>query len=203
VADIEWSHLLPIGILMFGASLLGLTRRRAGRSLARREYPKLAQNLGLLFQAPAREGEVGTIHGELDGVRVRIESDERSRIVCFPRLDLGIDVRNYEHHKRTPEGYEVFSLKKPADDRWAKNRYVSSAKDVVPLRNSVSELLRAVGTDRDQLKGFTVDREKIECVFDFGKPAYLPAPVVSRVLPAMLALARLAGREQEREPLAS
>lgn len=193
MADIQWSHLLPLGVLLFGVSALGLTRRKAGRSLARREYPKLADMFGLDFQAPTHSGDVGSIHGVIDGVRVRIESDERARLVCFPAADTGVDVRNYDHHKRTPEGYEVFSLKHHGDDRWAKNRYVRSEADVDRVRRLVVDLLRAVGSDRDQLKSFTVDGEKVECIFDFGKPAYLPAPVVSRVLPAMLDLARLGG----------
>jgi hypothetical protein len=47
-----------------------------------------------------------------------------------------------------------------------------------------------LGPDRDRVRDFTADGEKVECVFDFGVPAYLPASVVERLLPAMLAVAR-------------
>jgi hypothetical protein len=190
VADLDWTHLLPFGVLLFGITALGFTRRKAGRSLARREYPKLAKRLGLDFIAPAGSREVGTLTGTVDDVRVRVESDERARLVCYPPGDLGIDVRSYPHHKRTPEGYEIFSLGSRADDRWAPNRFVREGHDVQPVLVALKALIAAFGADRDRLRNFTADAEKVECVFDFGVPAYLPASVVGRVLPAMIALSR-------------
>jgi hypothetical protein len=189
---------LPLGFLMFGVTVLGFTRRKAGRSLARREYPKLAAKLGLTFEAPLRGDEVGCIKGEIEGIRVRIESDERCRIVCFPLGDVGLDVRNYEHHKRTPEGYESLSLQSLAEDRWAKNRFAREDLDIDARVVALRRVLDSTNPERDRLKGFTVDAEKIECVFEFGKPSYLPAPVAARVLPAMLELARLATPQRER-----
>jgi hypothetical protein len=190
VADFDWSSLLPFGFLMFGGALLGFTRRKAGRSLARREYPKLATRFGLAHEA--RPGEVGTLEGRLDGVRVRAESEGRARLVCFPPQRLSVDVRNYEHHKRTPSGFESFSFQNLADDRWAKNRFISEGVAPEPWIEATRRILSAIGADRDRLEAFTVDADKVECVFNFGSPPYLPARVVERVLPAMVELARLA-----------
>lgn len=192
-----------MGFLMFGATVLGFTRRKAGRSLARREYPKLAARLGLTFDAPARPGEVGVLRGEVEGVRVRVESDGRARAVCFTSGRLPIDVRNYPHHKRTPAGFEAFSFKNHVDDRWAQNRFIELDQDPSPYLNALRALLLAIGADRERLEGFTVDGEKVECVFNFGSPAYLPAAVVSRVLPAMVALARLSVVEPARASVGS
>jgi hypothetical protein len=189
VADLDWTHLLPFGVVMFGMTLLGFTRRKAGRSLARREYPRLAKRLGLEFSALG-PGVVGTLTGTVEGVRVRVESDDRARLVCYPPGDVGIDVRNYAHHKRTPVGYEVVSLGSRADDRWAQNRYARAGRDSGPTLEAVRALLAVLGPDRDRVRDFTADGEKVECVFDFGVPAYLPASVVERLLSAMLAVAR-------------
>lgn len=186
----DWTSLLPIGALLFGATALGFTRRKAGRALARREYPKLAARFGLALQPPERAGEVGTLVGDVDGVRVRVESDERARLVCYPPADHGLDVRSYPHHKRTPAGFEPISLGSRADDRWALNRFAREGHDVAAALAALGAVLVALGPDRDRLKTFTADAERVECVFDFGVPPYLPGSVVSRLLPAMVALAR-------------
>lgn len=191
MADLDWTQLLPFGVVLFGVTALGFTRRRAGRALARRDYPKLAGKLGL--ELHAADGQVGTLTGSMEGVRVRVESDERARLVCYPVSDIGLDVRNYAHHKRTPAGYETISLGNRVDDRWALNRFAREGVDSERSRAALRALVARLGSERERVKTFTVDAEKIECLFDFGVPAYLPAGVVERLLPAMVALARAAG----------
>jgi hypothetical protein len=139
----------------------------------------------------------------VDGVRVRVESDERARLVCYPPGDVGVDVRNYPHHKRTPEGYRTVSLGSRADDRWAPNRFARDGRDVEPVLVALKALIVAFGADRDRLRNFTADAEKLECGFDFGVPAYLPASVVARVLPAMVALARSGRAARASSPTAA
>jgi hypothetical protein len=203
VADFDWASLLPIGVLLFGATVLGFTRRRAGRSLARREYPKLAERLGLRYHAPSHRGEVGSLGGTLEGMRVRVESDERARLVVYPPGDVGLDVRNYAHHKRTPADYQPVSIGTRADDRWAQNRFAREGRDVEAALAQLRKLIVALGGDRDRLRTFSVDAEKVECVFDFGVPPYLPASVVTRVLPAMVGLSRCACSQQTSNPSAA
>lgn len=191
VPDFAWSDLLPFGFLMFAGTLFGLTRRKAGRALSRRDLPRLAARLGLAYQVSDSTKGGGRIVGEVQGVLVRIESDDRARIVCQLPRDLGVDVRSYAHYKRVPGGYERVSLGSRSDDEWMQVRLLheSGEESFERVRERLISLLDALRPHRSRLKEFTLDASRVECVFDFGTPPYLPASLVERILPPMLSLA--------------
>jgi hypothetical protein len=176
---------------MFAGTVFGFTRRKAGRALARRDFPRLAERLGLTYQPSDSPKGVGRIVGETQGVLVRIESDERARVVCQLPASLGIDVRSYDHFKRVPAGYDKISLGSRVDDEWMKVRLLheSGEDSFERVRERLASLLDKLRPNRDRLKEFTLDESRVECVFDFGSPPYLPAAIVERILPAMLSLA--------------
>lgn len=180
-----------MGFLLFGGTVMAFLLRKVGRSSARREYPKLASELGLTFEPPENPRYVGRLVGEMDGFRVRIESDERARIVCYFADDPGIDVRTYVHYRRLPEGYQAFSFGNRADDEWLKTRLESVDRWPEVDKKRLGALLSTLKPHRDRLKAFTLDRERVECVFDFGAPPYLPGSVVRQVLPQLIALLTL------------
>jgi hypothetical protein len=188
VPDLSWSQLVPYGFLIFAGTVLAATKRKAGRALARREYPKLARELDLQFEAPEQASAVGRISGDIQGVSVRVESDERARIVCYLEHDPGLDVRSYEHFKRCPAGYETFSLGSSSANQWLKNRYQRADTDPEPSRQALLGLLRELKPYESRISAFTLTADRLECVFNFGSPAHLPANVVRDVLPQILAL---------------
>lgn len=190
MADFEWSDFFKVGFLMFGGTMLAFVLRRAARSSARREFPRLAEELALAYEAPDNPRYVGRLVGNYEGIRVRVESDERARIVCYFDRDPGIDVRTYVHHKRTPPGYEPFSFGNREDDEWMKARLQRTDAEHQERLSAVRAALTALRRHRDRLRAFTLDAERIECVFDFGTPPYIPGAIVKELLPLLTALAR-------------
>ena len=189
--DWDWLKAVPIGIVFFASTILAATRRKAGRALAQREYPALAERLHLTREPPRYAGWAGKLAGHYEGRRVVVEPDEHSRLLMEFRMPLGVDLRSYERWKRDPPGLQGFSLGKELD-AWLDNRFCLEDK-VEAMRNNaeLAGLLQELRDATERLKEFTVDETKIECVVEFGSPPYIPARVVERCLPVLSRLAAL------------
>ncbi len=110
MADFSWLHAVPIGLLMFAGTTFGVVRRAMGKRASRSAFPGLGAKLGLNHTPPETPGAAGTLKGEYLGYRVRIESEIRARAVVSFSQSIAIELRNYEHWKRTPDGYDVVSF---------------------------------------------------------------------------------------------
>lgn len=202
--DLGWTAALPIGILFFVGTLIGATRKRAGKALALRQYPGLAEKLGLSFEAPRYAGWVGQLKGKFDGYRVLVQPDEKARIVVFLESEPAVQLRNYDHFKRVPEGSAVFSLGSRKLDAWVKNRYCpvhrqQAFDESLELRRQVA----ALQAWHLRIKQLTVEPQRIELVLDYGTPPFIPATDVELLLPELTRLARAvercAGADQNQE----
>jgi hypothetical protein len=187
--DLDWTHALPFGLLMFAGSAIARLRRRRRLSLAERNYPALAERLGLDFEPPRHAGWVGRLRGRHAGYAVLVEPDERPRIVVNFEANPGLDVRSYLHWKRAPEGYVGFTFGRRHLDERLPNRYCASNLQDTELRELAAVFDKVLGAS-PELKQFTLNSERIECVFDYGHPAVIPPPEVERLLPALVQLAR-------------
>ncbi len=188
--DFSWTDALPIGILMFLGTLFGFARRRAGRALAQRGFPALAEKLGLQFEAPRYRGWAGRLKGELRGHEVLVQSEERARIVVYLGRQPPIELRSYAHYKRTPDGFASFSLGERKLDRWLPNRYCGvGAEDELAGNETLATTLSELSTMTDHLKQLTVEPQRIEAVLDYGSPPYIPTADAERLLRLLVDLA--------------
>jgi hypothetical protein len=80
---VDWLSLgaLPIGLVFFAGTALGVARRRAGHVRARADYPALAQELGLEYRPSRYATGVGSLVGSIDGYRLLIDPDDQRRIL--------------------------------------------------------------------------------------------------------------------------
>jgi hypothetical protein len=182
--DFEWTDALPIGILMFAGSLIAATRRKAGRALAQRNYPSVAKRLGLTFEPPKHPAGVGQLTGQFQGREILVQPDERPRIVVYLKGEPSIELRSYPHWKRAPEGYAAFSLGSQKLNRWLPNRYCALGaeerfSESEPLATALAEL-QLFGA---HIKQVVVEPGRLECVFDYGTPPYIPASDVAQLVP--------------------
>jgi hypothetical protein len=187
--DLDWTHALPFGLVMFAGSVLARLRRKRQRARAERNYPALAERLGLEFEAPRYAGWVGRLRGRFEGYEVLVEPDERPRVLIHLAGNVGLDVRSYDHWRRVPDGMTSFSFGTRRLDQRLPNRFCE-----LELQDHDSKLLGAeierVLLMSEALRQFTLDAKRLECLFDFGTPAVIPVAEVERFLPALVQLAR-------------
>lgn len=187
--NLDWTHALPFGLLMFAGSALARLRRRRQRGRAERNYPALAERLGLTFEPPRYDGWVGRLRGTYEQYSVLVQADERARIVVQFPANPGLDVRSYDHWKRPPEAHTTFSFSHRKLDQRLSNRHCVQALSERDFRELAPEFVRVMDAS-EALRQFTLDAERIELIFDFGVPAVIPTDEVQRLLSAAVALAR-------------
>jgi hypothetical protein len=187
--NLDWTHALPFGLLMFAGSAFARLRRRQQRGRAERNYPALAERLGLDFEPPRYEAWVGRLRGTYQGFSILVQADERARMVVQFHSNPGLDVRSYDHWKRPPEGHAAFSFQQRRLDQRLPNRYCVDAlgeRDFRELTAAFAKLMDA----SEAIVQFSLDAERIEVLFNFGQPAVIPPQEVERLLPLLLGLAR-------------
>jgi hypothetical protein len=186
--DFDWAHGLPIGIVMFVGMFVGALLRRVRRARAHRNYPALAEELGLRFQPPANPSGLGRLRGDYRGHDVLVQADEGARIVVWLATHPQVNLHNHAYFKRTPEGLVSFSLGSRKLDDWLPNRYCAPGMeemgDSAALRKLLGELQLF-----PKLKQLNVDPERLECVFDYGRPPFIPVGDLTRLLPLCADLA--------------
>ncbi len=192
---------VPIGIVFFGGTMFALLRRKAGRGLARREYPSLASKLGLRLEEPRYPGWTGKLVGQSNGRQILVDPDESSRLsVTFAR-PLGVDLRSYERWKRCPPGFESFTLGREWDS-WLVNRFCTQGlADALYKNDALTTCLAELRAAAEHLSQLTIDGEKVEVVVDFGTPAHVPARVVEKLVPALIRAATILEQLLERASL--
>jgi hypothetical protein len=182
---------LPIGMLMFLGTLYAFVRRRAGHSAARRQYPALAEKLGLTFKPSGYRGAIGTISGTIDEHDVVIDPDDQRAIIVRFGSEPQVDLRSYEHSGGGRYALSHFRSGVRAFDAFFKTR---SAGPQVAERLESADLERLIAPFKGRyyraIRSLAVTRSGITCVFDFGTPPFIPASAVSEILTAMLELAR-------------
>ncbi len=188
--DFSWAQALPFGILMFLGTLIGMTRRRAGRAMAQRGFPGLAAKLGLQFEAPRYEGWAGRLKGSFRGHEVLVQSDDRARIVVFLSNEPQIELRSYEHFKRVPEGLAVFTLGDRKLHRWLPNRFcLPDAEEQLSSSRALQQSLAELSHRTQHLKQLTVESQRIEAVLEYGSPPFIPTGDAERLLTLLTDLA--------------
>ncbi len=167
---------------MFVGTVVAAMRRRAGRSLAQRQFPRLAERLGLRFEAPRYDGWVGQLKGAFEGHDVLVQPDERARIVVLLRQPLQIDLRTFQHWKRAPEGKSAFSFKERKLNAWLPNRWCADGLEgVLGDNGALAAALDALRV-HPHVKQLVLDEERLEFTLDYGSPPYIPAGDVQALL---------------------
>lgn len=187
----DWSQgALPFGMVFFGIMVLGFLRRKAGHIVARKEYPALAERLGLTYKPSRYRSGVGSLVGHYRGFSVHVDPDDQRRIFLRFRDKPPIELYSYAHNKRPPPGLSSF---RPANKKLASvfktahgNEHTVRALDEASaLEPELSALRRS-----RELKTLSVTPSGIAAVFDYGNPPFIPAATVEHVLPTLVSLAR-------------
>jgi hypothetical protein len=183
---------LPIGLLMLLGSYVAAKRRQSGAARAAKEYPALAQKLGLSLRA-AEPGRIGALTGEYDGYRVFVDPDDRARLVVYFRTAPRVVLRTYEHEKRAPAGMVAVMTPGRVPNRFFKDCYASAqiAATLSEREPALEALLRPF-TERwpRNIAHVSITPERLECAVDFGRPSHISTEVIEVLLPASIALVR-------------
>jgi len=166
-------------------------RRKAGNVVARGLYPKLAEKLGLKYEASTYKAGVGRLVGEYEGYRVAIDPDDQRRIYLRFAAHPAVSLHSYAHNKRPTQGQRDF---RPTSKILSAQFKTAQASDEIMERiNSDADLPGVIKPLKflRELKTLSVTENGVTAVFDFGSPPYIPASVVEDVLPRMVALARV------------
>lgn len=186
--DLDWAQGLPIGILMFVGMLVGTTLRKASRARAHRNYPAVAEEFGLEFVEPSNPRGLGRLRGQYRQRQVLVQADEGARIVVRLRAHPTLALYNHAYFKRTPDELVSFSLGSRKLDEWLPNRYCAPGMEDMGDSPRLRELLGELRLF-PKLKQLNVDGERVECVFDYGRPPYIPVGDLSQLLPLCADLA--------------
>jgi hypothetical protein len=180
--DAEWLRAVPIGLVLFAGSAFAAWSRRRRRARAQQNYPALAEQLGLKLDAPRYPGWAGTLRGSYAGRAVLVQPDEQARIVVQLTKPCGVELRSFAHWKRAPVGYENFAFAARRINEWLANRYVKHELLTTWDPTALGALLDKLQSSSPALRQFSVDAERIECLFVYGSPAFIPVEEVPRLL---------------------
>ena len=176
---------------MFAGMALGIFLRRARQRAARRQYPALAQRLGLALRPASHPKGIGKLTGTYEGYRVLVDPDQTRRITVQFDAAPKIDLRSYEDLRRRPRGLAPYASGHKRFDAFFKTRYASRrvAKRLARA-GDLSELIAPLrGPFSREIRQVMVTSEGVTCVLDFGNPPNLPPEVVETLLPALIELA--------------
>lgn len=175
---------------MFGGTIFGVVRRAVSKRASRNAFPALGAKLGLVHVKPETPGAAGVLKGSYGGHDVRLESEARARAVVMLPQPIPVELRNYEHWKRVPNGYQSLTFEEQKLNSWLKNRFASAKLSASWARDpELCRLLRQLRTD-EQLREFAVTPERIELVFDYGIRGLFPALRAEQALSLALTLAK-------------
>lgn len=188
----DWFSLgaLPLGLVFFAGTALGVLRRRAGHVAARADYPGLAQELGLVYRPSRYTTGVGSLSGTIDGFKLVVDPDDQRRVWLTWSEPPGIVFYRHSETRRPPPGLSPIRFK---NQRVAAFFSTTLATTVAAGKfgsgDEVEPFVRTLA-DLPALKDVSITLAGISLSFDFGSPPFIPAGVVRRVVPAMISLAR-------------
>jgi hypothetical protein len=178
-----------LGILMFVLMVVSHFRKKSGWEKAARDYPALAQTWGLEFRTPAPRA-IGKLRGFYRGYEVVIDPDDLCRITVRFATAPCVELRSYVHFKRPPSGLEAFRTGNSAFDGYFSDKYATAALvDSLQAAEGLTELIRPF-RDARTVKSLAITPAGVECVFDYGRPPYIPKEALETFLPRLIEWAR-------------
>jgi hypothetical protein len=188
---VDWLSLgaLPIGLVFFAGTALGVVRRRAGHVRARADYPALARELGLEYRPSRYATGVGSLVGSIDGYRLLVDPDDQRRILLNWTAPPGLILHQRADTRRPPPGYAPLRLSHAAAQAFFQTSLATKAGvEVLGDGVGLAPFVLAVSGLRG-LKDASITDAGITLSFDFGNPPFIPAEVVRHVVLAMVGLA--------------
>jgi hypothetical protein len=189
---VDWLSLgaLPIGLVFFAGTALGVLRRRAGHVAARADYPVLARELGLAHRPSRYTTGVGTLSGTIEGFKLVVDPDEQRRVWLSWPDPPGFVLYRQTDAKRPPPGYAPIRFKNPRVAAFFSTTLATAAAaGKFPDGDEFEPFVRSLA-NLSALKDASITSAGISLSFDFGSPPFIPADVVRRTIPAMISLAR-------------
>lgn len=191
MSDIFRLGALPVGFLMFFGMAFAFVKRRATHKQASKEFPEIAERLGLVYKPSPYAKGIGTLSGTFHGYRVFVDPDEQRKVSMYFEGTPGVLLRNYIQNQRPPAELGRLSSGNRRFDAFFKTRY---ADDQIAERIQQYEkwrpLIEVLETEfRRELTQFNVSETGITLVVNFGNPPHIPGGAVERLLDLMLSFA--------------
>jgi hypothetical protein len=176
-------------MLMFAGTTFGVVRRALSKRTARTAFPTLGRKLSLSHVEAETPGAAGTLKGTYLGHRVRIESETRARIVVAFDRTIALEIRNYDHWKRTPQGYDTVAFEDQKLNQWLKNRFAGASLRALIAKDPDLRLLLSHVRNDPKLREFAMTPERLEFVFDYGVRGLFPVAAAEQALLMAIKLA--------------
>lgn len=189
---VDWLSLgaLPIGLVFFAGTAVGVLRRRAGHVRARADYPTLARELGLDYRPSRYATGVGSLVGSIDGYRLLVDPDDQRRILLTWTAPPGLILHHRADARRPPPGYVPFRLTNQAAQAFFRTTYATKVGLEQLGDGAGLEPFAIALTGLRGHKDTSITDAGITLSFDFGNPPFIPAAVVRHVVLATVRLAR-------------
>lgn len=184
---------LPVGMLLFVSTVYGFLRKKAGFVRAARAFPGLARELGLTYEQPRYDKQVGRLTGRVSGFEVLVDPDDQRCLRVGFDVDPLVDLRTYDRQRAAPPKMRVlYSGSKPFD-RWFKTRF--AGEEVAERFHDTPNLERMIepftGSLSRHISSVSVTGQGVTVNFDYGSPPYIAPEAVRQLLPACVRLARV------------
>ena len=182
---------LPVGFLMFFGMAFAFVKRRVTHRAASKEFPELAQRLGLTHKPSPYRGGIGTLSGTFQGYRVFIDPDEQRKVSLYFEGTPGVFLRSYVVNQRPPDELSRLYSGDRRFDAFFKTRYADDGVAQRIQEYTEWRPLIAVLEDefRRELTQFNVSETSITLVINFGNPPHIPSGAVERLLEVLVRFA--------------
>lgn len=188
----DWSSLgaLPVGLVFFAGTALGVLRRRRGHVAARAEYPAVANELGLTYRPSRYATGVGSLVGTIQGFKVVVDPDEQRRIAVSFLQEPGVVLYRKVETRRPPPGHSTFRLKNQRAAAFFSTCWATPDGAALLGDGECLEPITRMLGDLRAAKDVNLTASGVIVTFDFGNPPFIPAEVVQRAVPALIRLAQ-------------
>ncbi len=160
-----------------------------GRRHARRDFPAVAEKLGLTFVAASDGSDIGSIKGEYAGRKVSISPDDNATILFnvsgLPKLFLSTKVYEKKNFDTGNDVFDGFFLTRNMNKPDAVVRQIGNSGAALDFLSEFSHRWKR------KLEYFEVTGDGIRLSLKYGMNSYVPAKDLEQLLPDLNKLAEM------------
>lgn len=180
---------MSLGFAMAALTVFFALRSRYNEKRARRDFPSLAQELGLTHKPSPYKTAIGKLTGSFSGYKVIVDPDETQSIRIALEAPLGLELRSKSERRPQKSGQRFFE---PTAREVARALPTCQGTDAAIQRFEAAQSAREVARflAGRTVKSFLLSDSGITIDFDFGRPPHLPGSVVKDTLELFTRFAR-------------
>lgn len=165
-----------------------------GINKARKDFPKVAETLGLKFTAPVTDEELGELNGKFRGQTVRVAPDDSAKIEVVFDTRIKVHISNSEPVRTLAnEGMDAFDFQDAAANKLFTTRFASpSLVDKLASSQKMFAFVKAFNNHwGSELSDLEYSNGYLYVTFKYGFQKYIPAKDIEPMLKDLVSLAEI------------